>query len=374
MQLTSNLFQTTYKKDIPLLCTFEITQKCNLRCQHCYIDFSDAKKHRKPELKTHQVKKILKDLAKNGVLYLVFTGGEPFLRPDLLELCTYARKLKFDLRIFTNGTLISEAAARKLSQINISAVEISLYGRKDTHDKITGMPDSFDRVLDSIKLLKKHGIRVTIKCPLMKTNFKDYTWLQMLSKRLRVKLHFDPTITPKNNGDKSILRYRLNSGQLETIYKKLMQQTGAGQWTDKKRFPISTCEAPLSSSSASKRGGKLASSNDLFCSAAHNLLAIGFEGTVYPCLQLPLQLGNLKKTSLTDIWDNNNKYINQYRKINTSDLKRCSTCKINYFCQRCPGLALIEDRNLYGPSKIACQIAKVIKKSTKFYCDKSHKT
>ena len=93
-----------------------------------------------------------------------------------MELCTFARKLKFDLRLFTNGTLIDEKIAKKIASLCLSGIEISLYGTQRTHDLITNKPGSFKRVMETIKILKDNKIPITIKCPVMKPNFKDIKW------------------------------------------------------------------------------------------------------------------------------------------------------------------------------------------------------
>lgn len=333
MKPFSALFNKTYKNDLPLLCTFEITRRCNLFCRHCYLD----SKPPKDSLSTGQIKNILLKLKKAGVLYLVFTGGEPFMRKDILELVKYARKLKFDLRIFTNGTLITETEARILASANLSGIEISLYGKRQTHDKITNSKGSFDKVIGAIKMLKKHKIPVSIKCPIIKTNYKDYLWLKDFSRKLKVKLKVDPTIAPKNSGDKAILRYRLSKKQLSQLYKD-------------------------NNSASEKKKIRALSSFDndpLFCSAGHNLLAIDCTGNIYPCLQLPKAMGNLKNHSFKSLW--NSKALTNFRGIKTEEIKVCSSCASKESCQRCPGLALIEDGDLYGPSKIACQLVKITK-------------
>ncbi|MBN1621404.1 MAG: radical SAM protein [Endomicrobiales bacterium] len=341
MKPSQKIFKLTAEENLPLLCTFELTQRCNLSCRHCYIDFKNNKKIIEKELKTGEIKNILRQLANAGVLYLVFTGGEPFLRSDLLELCDYAKKLKFDLRIFTNGNLLTENTVKKLSSLNVSGVEISLYGRKKTHEEITNKKGTFSSTISAIKLLKKYKIPVTVKSPMMKTNFKDLEWLRLTSRKLKVKLHIDPTIAPKNNGDKSILNYRMSEKQMKKFY-----------ISQRDSLPLILCNSNRSD-------------DNLFCSAGHNLLSISSEGMVYPCLQLPLKLGDLRKTRFSRIWDSKNKALQKYRNINFSDLKKCYSCKLSLICQRCPGLAYQEDGNIFGPSSIACKIARVMLSSKK---------
>lgn len=105
MSSFEKLISVTHEKNIPLTVIIELTGRCNLFCGHCYL----LKENKRPDpLTTIRIKELLSELASAGTLNLVFTGGEAFLRADFMELCAYARRLGFDLRIFTNGTLIDK--------------------------------------------------------------------------------------------------------------------------------------------------------------------------------------------------------------------------------------------------------------------------
>jgi radical SAM protein with 4Fe4S-binding SPASM domain len=330
---SAKLFELTRTGNIPLICTFELTQRCNFRCVHCYIDHADPSQRR--ELSTGQIKRILSGLKAAGTLNLVFTGGEIFLRPDILPLCAYARKLGFDLRIFTNAVLITETDARFLGSLSLTGIEISLYGPAKIHDRVTRSPGSFDLTLQSIRLLKKYRIPVTIKTPLMTLNIAGLPWLKRFAKQANAKLRIDPILVPGNNGNRKMLKYRLGRTALRAAYR----DPGIFQ----------------------KPASPFVAEPELDCSAGHNLAAIGCDGTVYPCLQLLLPLGNLKRRPFSEIWNNRNRPLARYRSIAPDDIATCRSCDNAKFCQRCPGVALLEDGDLTGPSRIACTVASVIK-------------
>ncbi|MHB9154990.1 MAG: radical SAM protein [Endomicrobiales bacterium] len=337
MKPSEKLFEYTRRSRLPLLCTFELTRRCNLSCRHCYIDRA-GEKERAEALSTAEVKAALRELARAGTLYLVFTGGEIFLRPDLIELCREARRLRFDLTLFSNGTLITEEHARMLSGLDVSGVEISLYGREETHEKVTGMRGSFARTVASLRLLRRHRVPVKVKSPLMTVNARDYPWLRSFAARLGARCRLDPTIAPRDNGNKDILRLRLDDARLRKIYGDPALFTPVAE---KKILP----------------------GDEFFCSAGRNLVAIGCEGTVYPCLQLPLPLGNLRVSRWRKIVSNANPALSAYLDIRKEDISSCRSCGLSGLCPRCPGLALVENGNLRGPSRIACRIAKIMKKT-----------
>ncbi|MFN3966404.1 MAG: radical SAM protein [Endomicrobiia bacterium] len=342
MNLINSIFEKTYKKNIPLYTVFELTYRCNLNCIHCYIPEKDRNLK---ELSVCEIKNILRQLKSAGSLFLVFTGGEIFLRDDLFEILRYARNLKFDLRIFTNGTLIDRNIAQFLSKIGISGVEISLYGREKTHDKITQVRGSFQKTYNAVKTLVEYKIPVVIKLPLMKENFHDYRWIISFSKKFGIKYKLDPVIVPKNNGDMSVLKHKLKNAQLRKIF------------SDRELAVEKPYKFSISQSYYSYSLTQLLTYS-LFCSAGRNFVGISPEGIVYPCIQFLYPLGDLKKNSFKKIWFNS-KRINYLRKMRPEDCKYCFQCKNNIFCRRCPGLVYLETGSILGKSKISCSVAKV---------------
>ncbi len=339
----------TFQKNIPLYSVFELTYRCNLNCIHCYIPeqsrIQNSKVKIKKELTTDEIKDILKQLANAGCLYLVFTGGEVFLRQDFLDLCAHARKLHFDLRIFTNGTLIDRETAYYLSKIGVSGVEVSLYGKEETHNSITQVGDSFQKAFNAIKTLIEYNVGVTIKAPLMKKNFRDYDWLIEFSKKMKIRYKFDPVLVPKNDGDKSNLKYQLTDRQTKHIFSDKKLSSEFSIYSDTRSITYS-----------------------LFCSAGRNFAGISPEGKVYPCIQFLYPLGDLRKNSFKEIWFSSKK-TKYLRSLTPEDCKVCFQCDINVFCRRCPGLVYLETGSVCGKSEISCHLAGLYAQKT---CDKSH--
>jgi len=329
MKPSEKLSLVTRSKCVPLIAVVELTRRCNLKCRHCYID---APRNPNGELSTAKVKVLLSQLAASGCLNLVFTGGEIFLRGDLIELCVYARSKGFDLRLFTNGTLIDACKAKALSKLGLGGVEISLYGREAAHDKVTGVKGSFSRTVAAVNMLNEYGIHLTIKCPLMKMNFAQRKWMLSFAEKLGAQLRFDATIAPKDNGDKSVLKYRLSGRQMSRLFSD----------------PEISGEPPAADGDP-----------DFTCSAGRNMVTIGFDGEVYPCLQLRTPLGNVKKQVFSKIWSDGNPGLSAFRKLSIKDFPKCLNCDLALICRRCPGIALLEDKTLTGPSAIACKIARI---------------
>jgi MoaA/NifB/PqqE/SkfB family radical SAM enzyme len=112
---------------------------------------------------TQEIKNILDQLAEAGVFFLVFSGGEVFMRRDFLELVEYARKLLFNVKVKTNGVMIHEAEAQRLRELGVEQVQLSVYShRPEVHDAITKLPGSLKRTVNTIRFLKSQGLKVTL--------------------------------------------------------------------------------------------------------------------------------------------------------------------------------------------------------------------
>ncbi|MCG3178690.1 MAG: putative mycofactocin radical SAM maturase MftC [Phycisphaerae bacterium] len=149
---------------------WNITRKCNLRCLHCYTD-SEAKDYG-GELTTDQCKVVLDDLAAFGVPAVLFSGGEPTTRPDLLELVAYARSKGLRPTLSTNGTLIHGDKAKAVAAAGFTYVGISLDGIGEVNDHFRGLPGAFDRAMTAFRSLRELGQRVGLRMTLTRHNFK----------------------------------------------------------------------------------------------------------------------------------------------------------------------------------------------------------
>lgn len=140
------------------------TRTCNLKCRHCYMS-SDAKKYQN-ELTTAEAKQFIDDLADFNVPVLLFSGGEPLIRPDFFELADYAAKKGVRPTLSTNGTLITLEVARKIKDIGVGYVGISLDGLREVNDKFRGKAGAFEAAMNGIKncvaVDQRVGLRFTI--------------------------------------------------------------------------------------------------------------------------------------------------------------------------------------------------------------------
>src|SRR5262249_55683224 len=154
--------------------SIEITQRCNIRCLHCYNFDRDEPRTAcdKPELTTEEILRVMDELRAAGCLFLLLTGGEALSHPDLFVFLEHARKINLSVQLLTNGTMLQPGIAARLgSYRNLMGVSVSLYGATAAvHDAITQMPGSFRRTWDGIARLQHVGLAVRVKFIIMKQN------------------------------------------------------------------------------------------------------------------------------------------------------------------------------------------------------------
>ncbi len=334
--LTDWLFEKSVKLHIPLSVHIDLTMRCNERCVHCYRTIE-----RRPELTAAEWTGVLDDVARAGTLYLTFSGGEVFLRHDLLALIEHARRLHFDVRLKSNALLITPDKAARLRALGVRQVDVSIYSPDPTaHDGVTGVPGSWARTLEGVGLLRDAGITVKLNCPLMKQSVGRYKEIRALADRLGVLCGFDPMITAKNDGDASPVALRISPQEFRQVLQDPLFNPEAGK--------------PTSGDLPPHRPDLDA----IPCGAAHNACYISAYGDVMPCVALPIACGNVRDEPFEQIWHRSPEMV-RVRAIRVGDLHTCSSCAASRFCARCPGQALLEGGDLYGPSPANCEHALV---------------
>jgi 12,18-didecarboxysiroheme deacetylase len=168
-KLPSHLLQfSTDKKPVVV---WNITRRCNLKCVHCY---AHAKDESSPdELSTAEGKALLDDLAQFGAPVVLFSGGEPLMRPDLIELADYAVGKGMRAVISTNGTLITPSMAKRLKSVGLSYVGISLDGLQEVNDRFRGVKGAFQMALNGIAACQEAGIKVGLRFTMNRLNVQE---------------------------------------------------------------------------------------------------------------------------------------------------------------------------------------------------------
>ena len=173
--VTEYLHAKASRLHIPLSGTFELTPVCNMNCKMCYVRMSRAEQEAVHPLRTaEEWLELGKNARDRGMLYLLLTGGEPFLRPDFREILSGLHQMGLLITINSNGTLIDEETVEWLKESPPVRINITLYGASDeTYEILCGNPEGFTQVTKAIRLLKEAGITVKINCSLTPYNAGD---------------------------------------------------------------------------------------------------------------------------------------------------------------------------------------------------------
>jgi MoaA/NifB/PqqE/SkfB family radical SAM enzyme len=265
----------------------ELTYACNLDCSFCYNDLSLGGQR----LSLSQYRLLLDDLASLGALNLSLSGGEPLAHPHFFEIATHARSLGFVIRLKTNGHAVKEPVARRIrEEVDPFVIEVSLHGASaETHERQTRVPGSYERLLANIRTMKSHGMRVKVNSVLTRWNEHEVEALLDLCDELDVLYQIDPEVKPRDDGDQSTLAIEASPDGLSRLRRALGARANRN-------------ERVANPTEVSAERKALAAGTDKHCGAGSNNLTVDPYGSVLPCVQWRVPIGNLHQQRVTEIW------------------------------------------------------------------------
>ena len=221
---------------------FELTQKCNFRCVHCYLQNSGYQEY----LSTLQVEQILDKLAEKGILFLYFTGGEVFTRKDFNEIWLYAKRKGFVLEILTNASLVSKKTLALFDSYPPAKISVSVYGAsEETYQKVTGVKLQYDRVLKNLQAFKEHGLNFEIKFIGMSENIADFYAVKDIADDFGVEFSHSFELFPAF-GDTKNLSHMLTVEEITAFEKEYEQSRKTWEMNARTyRFLLASAAQPL---------------------------------------------------------------------------------------------------------------------------------
>ena len=344
-------FKRPIEVHAPFLIVWNFTYKCNLKCKHCY---SDSGNPSTLELSTEDAMKVVDQIAEFGVTSLAFSGGEPLMRKDFFEVARHAIESGLYVSLATNGTLLNEENVRKLKEIGVHYVEVSLDGANaKTHDYFRGKDGAFEQTLQGLKNCMDKNICTCIAITGTKNNLKEIPSVLEMAENMGIDrftlFNFVPTgrgkeiveADPSPEEREELLRF-FNSKLSEDHKIAILSTTPqlarvALQCHSPTQDDIIMPIAHMEAAKVSKRAKALA---DFIggCGAGRLYCAISPEGNLQPCVFMPLIVGNLKTERIADIWFNSQvfKDLRDREKLKG----RCSKCGYKYVCGGCRARAL----------------------------------
>lgn len=320
----------------------EITSRCNLKCIHCHANTEDKTESYddSSELSTIQVKKIIDDLVKIPEFrMIVYTGGEPFVREDLIEILEYSKFRGFTNVIATNGTLITDDIARKLKKAGVVGVAVSLDSTiPEIHNQIRQNKNAFNLAMQGIESIRKAGILLQVNTTAMEYNFNNLEDLIRLADSLNCGIMLMYQLVPvgrgciikdaalDQNSNEKLIKYVSNVQKDVSV----VVETVAGP----QYWPYLIESRKVNKSFYSKLSKKLFYG----CTAGIGLVYIKANGDVWPCPFLEIKAGNILEKPADIIWKES-KIFNDLRNRENMLKGKCGQCDYKSICGGCRGRA-----------------------------------
>jgi radical SAM protein with 4Fe4S-binding SPASM domain len=316
-----------------------LTERCNLRCRHCYQTGELSDEMSLPEIKAMigEVSEMLKDWSENYNIAFApsfnVTGGEPFLRRDIFPVLEEITKKGFDAYLLSNGILISREKAETLAGLGIKGVQISIEGPEDIHDSVRGA-GSMASSIKGIQNLLDAGIEVTLNTTLSDINATHFMDVIELASSLGVQKVGFSRLVPSGRGE-GLLNSMLKSADLKDLYAKIFSLSTPGLQIVTGDPVASQMKMPAVDDSNVKvpSGG---------CAAGVSGLTILPDGTVTPCRRMPVPIGNVKKDSLREIWATSG--VLRALRDKSRYTGKCGNCSRWSACRGCRAIAYAHAR------------------------------
>ncbi len=323
---------------IPLSGSVELTFRCNLRCAHCYAACGNNPTATRQELTAGEWQRLFDQMADEGCLWLLLTGGEPLTRPDFADLYLYTKRKGFLLTFFTNGTLVTPRVADLLAEWRPFAMEITLYGRTQaTYERITGVPGSYARCMRGIELLMERGIPLRLKTMLLTLNQHELWDIKAYAEELGVQFRFDALVHAGLDGARQPATLRLAP---EEILKFEMADTV--RWADWHDFW--------------QRFRDVRSDPRYLytCGAGLRSFHIDPYGRMGVCMTCRAQTYDLRQGAFHAGWSD---FLAEVRNQPAPKDYRCHQCELLALCGQCPGWGYLEHGVAGGPVEFLCRVA-----------------
>jgi len=325
---------------LPSTIKLEVTNRCNLKCQHCLANAGSSKK----ELSLETIKNILLQAKALGVGVIGLVGGEPFLRPDLGDIIDMIYKLRMSFSISTNGILVDEKKIETIKRRNLLKVSVSLDGNEEFHNELRGHPQAYRGALRGIKMLSSHQIKVAVAMVINRDNHLMIEQVVRAAIENGANYFMVNDMIPVGRGieieDKCLtyaeyLEHTARMGEYSKIYGDKIKMLWKGMRPEGK---------------SDDSFGLLMKS---ICGAALTELTIDHEGYIQGCPFLPKTNENIHQKSLKDIWYHSEELaVYQTRDDLTGG---CGTCSRKLSCSGCRARALGHTGDIKGPD-VRCPV------------------
>lgn len=328
-----------------LVLQFHITGRCNLRCKHCYrtegnvesLTYDDIINVIDQFILFQKKYNTQREIKKRGHINL--TGGEPFFRKDIKEIIKYLgdHRSQITYGILSNGSFINEEIIELLKETEVSFIQLSIDGDKETHDNLREKGD-YVRVLKTAEILEKAGIRTYISFTATSDNYKHLPGVAKECRKRHITKLWSDRLVPIGNGE--------NPGHLKITANEMPKyirtlKKAQGSFLTKLFYPDSKVIMNRALQFIDSNG------NIYSCSAGDSLITVDEFGRIMPCRRMPVICGDIFTSTLEDVYYNNPVFTDLRKNCIPEE---CVSCEYSCLCN---GGAKCQSYALYGTYKKA---------------------
>lgn len=363
--IMTHLFKKASKLRIPLSGAFEISPECNMSCKMCYAKLTKDQMSKTGRKRTvEEWLDLARQAKEEGLLYILITGGEPFLQPDFKKLYFGLKKMGFVISINSNGTLINEDIIDWLSKDPPSRINITLYGSSNkTYKKLCNNPKGFDQVTKAIILLKNANIDVRLNASMTPENIDDIDEMYSfaIENKLIIKagIYMFPPIRVnedsfgKNNRFTSIEAGKYSVYNDTKTFDKDKFIKRAQKITNEKFDDIEVIEDDY----------KILECEKLRCRAGKSTFWMTWDGKMMTCGIMDKPISYPFEVGFKNAW---NEIVEKTDKLRLPF--KCSNCKKSNICQVCAAVSYTETGNVSGVPTYMCEMTdEIIKETNRIY-------
>ncbi len=348
------LYSKAAMRGIPLMGVFELSPVCNFQCKMCYVRKTpeQIKQEGKCVRDWKQWLELAKQCKAAGMLFLLLTGGEPFLYPHFKELYLELHKMGFIIYINSNGTLITQQTVDWLKKVAPARINLTLYGASpNTYERVCGDARGFERAANAVEMLKAAGITVVINASMIPENYQDLEGIIRFGKsrdlQVRVATYMFPPI--RREQEQSDSRFAPEQAARLYLEKYRLMEDAEGF--------RKTCDYVLNDPEEDDQSSWGQEDEHMMCRAGRSSCWISWEGEMSACGLMPFP-GKYPvfERPFYECWQE------LMRKVrNAQVLSQCAGCKLKHVCRPCAAMLYAETGDVNCKAPYMCRTAGCIK-------------
>lgn len=348
----------------PVNGSIELLPLCNMNCGMCYVRLSPEEVQQKGRIRTtDEWIHVARQMAEEGVLFLLLTGGEPLLFPEFQRLYLELQQMGMILTINTNGTMIDEAWAEFFGKHKPRRINITMYGtNEETYEELCHYPGGFEKMMNAVRLLRERQVDVKLSASVTRENEKDLPRMHALSEELGVPFRADtymmPAVRERTRPFKEQSRL-LPEAAAKARMDALRQEMGPerfAQYQEQIRQEMELQEALQAELQKGERLQQELPARGRDCLAGNCSFTVNWQGELRPCVVMTEPAVSVFEHGFAEAW---NQVKEQVQKIRIH--AKCTACRFRPLCRTCPACALLETGSYEGVPEYMCRYAEASK-------------